>query len=67
MAKTAGQIVAEALAKATYCDRCENDFIDENDKIPSDEYTVWLTGQVDIICQNCQDIAVDSYLDNYNA
>jgi hypothetical protein len=67
MAKTLGQVVAEALAEAKYCDQCGADFIDDSDKLPSNEYTVWFTGEVEIICQNCQDRAVDSYLDNYNA
>ena len=64
MAKTTGQVIAEALAEATYCDQCEADFIDENDKLASDDYTVWITGKVEVICQNCQDRAVDSYLGN---
>lgn len=64
MAKTTGQVIAKALAEATYCDQCEADFIDENDKLASDDYTVWITGQVEVICQNCQDRAVDSYLGN---
>lgn len=67
MAKTTGQAIAEALAEAKYCDSCEEEFVDENDKLPSDEYTVWITGQVEVICQNCQDRAVDNYLDNYNS
>lgn len=67
MAKTTGQVIAKALAEAKYCDSCENEFVDENDKLPSDDYTVWITGQVEVICQNCQDDAVDRYLDSYNA
>jgi cytochrome c-type biogenesis protein CcmH/NrfF len=68
MAKTVGQVIAEALAKATHCSQCDNEFLDENDKIAPDEYGVYMSGNADdIICQNCQDRAVDSYLDNYNS
>ena len=67
MAKTTGQVIAEALAEATYCDSCEKEFTDDKDKLPSDDYTVWITGQVEIICQDCQDKAVDRYLDSYNS
>lgn len=65
---TVHEIIAKAMAEATYCSRCEKDFIDENDKIAPDEYSVWWTGKADdVICQNCLDADVDRYLDNYNA
>ena len=65
---TVKEVIAKAMAEATYCSQCEKDFIDENDKIAPDEYSVWWTGKADdVICQNCQDRAVDSYLDSYNA
>ncbi len=67
MAKKMSEVVAEALANAEYCSRCENDFIDENDKVGPDEQTIFWTGDADVICQNCQDADVDRYLDNYNA
>lgn len=67
MARTMAQAVAEIRANAEYCDQCEQDFIDENDKVGPDEQEIFWTGRGSVICQNCQDRAVDSYLDNYNA
>lgn len=67
MAKKMSEVVAEALATAEYCSTCEKDFIDESDKVGPDEQTIFWTGNADVICQNCQDIAVDNYLDSYNS
>jgi hypothetical protein len=65
---TVHEVIAKAMSEATYCSRCDKDFIDENDKIAPDEYGVYMSGNADdIICQNCQDGDVDRYLDNYNA
>ena len=67
MARTMAQAVAEIKANAEYCSSCEQDFIDENDKVGPDEQEIFWTGNGNVICQNCQDREVDRYLDNYNA
>lgn len=67
MARTMAQAVAEIMANAEYCSRCDKDFIDENDKVAPNEQEIFWTGGGSVICQSCQDMDVDRYLDNYNA
>lgn len=59
--------ITKAMAEATYCARCEQDFENEADKVAPDESEVFWAGTADVICQACMDAAVDSYLDNYNS
>lgn len=62
---TMEELVEQAMAKATYCERCDEEFTEDRVKVAPDEMTVHFTGVVDVICDQCVEAGVEAYLAHY--
>lgn len=64
---TITEIIQKAMAEATYCATCEEDFTPDNDKVAPDRQEVFWTGNADVTCERCVERSIDSWLDMINS
>lgn len=63
---TVKEIIEKAMAEATYCDTCEQDFTEDRIKTEPNEHNVWWTGTAEIVCEQCAEEAWERWNDRQN-